>query len=273
MSYVFLSYSRADIESAARLKKLISNEGIDVFWDQDLLYGSDFRLITRDRLEGAACILVLWSKSSIKSDWVPSEAEEGRKRRTLIEVILEDCTPPLPFPVNNAADITQWANFSGDANIRRLLNSITKRVTAKTPAEAEMSLAAPRRDQDVTDSHLALVHVCWRSRRHDKVFPGCEMYRWDICLYGSKRAVDRVEQVTYFLHPAYDFPDDEPPSFAVNHLGYKEHRKSCFRLEQLANGHSLVRAHIKVKHQSELIKLSRYINLFQTKDQITDYFV
>lgn len=273
MSYVFLSYSREDLESAARLKQLLADEGIDVFWDQDLLFGEDFRVIIQDRLEGAACVLVLWCKSSVNSDWVPKEAEEGRKRRTLIEVRVEDCTPPLPFPVNHAADMTQWAQGKGDANIRRLLTSVTKRVSAKTPPEADMSLAAPRRNQDVTDAHLALIHVCWRSRRHDKIFPSCEMYRWDVCLYGSKQALNRVDKVTYFLHPAYDYPDDDPPSFAVNHLEGKEHRQSCFLLKQLANGHSLVRAHIKIKRQPELVKLSRYINLFQTKDKISDYFV
>lgn len=273
MSYVFLSYARKDLELAARLERLIAAKGLDVFWDQHLIIGADTRVIIKDRLEGAACVLVLWSKSSAKSAWVTKEAEEGQKRRTLIEARIDHCTPPLPFPIGNAADLTQWAEDGSEANIRRLLDSVANRVSAKTPAESEMSLAAPRSDQDVTDSHLALIHVCWRSRKHDRIFPGYEMYRWDLSLYGSKKALDRVEKVTYFLHPAYDFPEDDPPSFAVNQLEAKAHRTSCFRLKQLANGHSLVRAHVKIKRQPELVKLSRYINLFHTKDKVTDYFV
>lgn len=271
MSFVFLSYSREDLGRAKQVAQLLARERVEVFWDQSIHFGKDHASVIAERLEAAACVLVLWSINSVKSDWVRYEANEARERQTLVEAILDEVRPPPPFPVANAARILQLKGRSRSEDLIKLINSVAMKAQPSGLAEAEMSLAAPRAGQAVTDAHLALIHTSWRDKKYDKQFGGVEMYRWDVILFGSKEALDRVEEVTYLLHPAYELP--EYKSHSVNHLPYSKHRKTCFLLSQLANGHSQVRARVKIKGQIEVIALSRYINLFNSKDRVSDYFV
>ena len=269
MSFVFLSYSRKDLNRASQLVKLLEKRNIDVFWDDSIRFGENHKTVIAERLESAGCVLVLWSEHSAKSHWVNYEATEGLERQTIVEARLDGVKPPPPFGVLNTADLRKWRGGLNSGDIEKLVESVTKKTRARTPGKAEMCLGSPRPAQSINDSHLALIHNCWRSPEWDQQFGNAEMYRWDIMLFGSKQALNRVEEVTYILHPAYDQP--QLGSTSINRLHRKEHRETCFLLKQLANGHSLVRAHVKVMGQVEFVNLSRYINLFDTKDHLDAY--
>lgn len=271
MSFVFLSYARENQSTAASLVTLLQDVGLDVFWDQELLFGSEFRKVIADRLESAACVLVLWSKHSCASRWVIYEAHAGLERDTLVEARLDDSRLPPPFGVLNVADLRTWRGGARNATVARLVESLQDRIRVTAEERQEFTLAAPTSTQPITDSHLALIHTCWRSPKYDLSFGGVETYRWDLALYGSAEALDRVTSVSYFLHPAYELPGSVPRSRAVNKLGARIHRETCFRLRQIANGHSLVRAHISIAGQAQLVKLSRYLNLFDSSADIADY--
>ena len=47
--------------------------------------------------DGAAGVLTLWSKASITSDYVISEAERGRLTEKFVPVLIAPLTPPPPF--------------------------------------------------------------------------------------------------------------------------------------------------------------------------------
>jgi len=272
LSFVFLSYSREDLASAKRVASLLARKRLDVFWDNHIRFGDDLKRVIVDRLESAGCVLVLWSKNSSTSHWVNYEAQTALERKTLVEARLDAAKPPPPFGVLNTANLQKWRGSAKGTEIQRLIESVSSRVNTKS-LEGAFSLAAPLLRQQVTDSHLALVHTCWRTAQYDERFDGAETYRWDIALYGSKKALDRIHQVTYFLHPAYEIPDGDPPSYAVITLRARSNRKNCFRLRQIANGHSLVRAHVRVRGQTEPVKLSRYINLFNSTARIDEYLM
>ena len=107
----------------------------------------------------------------------------------------------------------------------------------------------------------------------DARFDGAETYRWDLAVYGSKRTLDRIEKVTYYLHPAYERDDGNKPSTAAVTIRAAQGPHNCFLLKQIANGHSLVGARISIRDQVDPVSLSRYINLFHSRDRIDKYFV
>ena len=66
---VFLSYTRADIEFAKPIIALLENAGIEVWWDGLLKGGVTYLHTTEAALEGADCVVVLWS-AALASAWL-----------------------------------------------------------------------------------------------------------------------------------------------------------------------------------------------------------
>jgi len=62
---------------------VFESQNWSVCWDYKIRIGRAFDEVIEEELTKAKCIVVLWSKESIKSDWVKSEAAEGKKRRIL----------------------------------------------------------------------------------------------------------------------------------------------------------------------------------------------
>lgn len=145
------------------------------------------------------------------------------------------------------------------AQLRRLLEAITRRVergdefrisTWITLGKSAGPLKIPSPEGMVTDDHIALIHRSWRVTNRDAEFSGQEMYQIHVILFGEKLALDRVEYVIYRLDPSYPSPTRASSD-----------RSNAFELKELANGHSLIRAEVKIREQSELVYLSRFIDL------------
>lgn len=274
MSFVFISYARADSELAKAIASALSAIGLEVFWDQRIRAGADFRFAIDSHLSAAACVLVLWTRNSVESDWVSYEAEFGRQQKKLIQVALEDVQPPPPFGArSNLAVLSRWRGASTSPKLSPVVQAVAAMVRPKQCAIEDYSLTPPRRGKPLTDTHIALIHTCWRRSDLDSRFGGTPAYRWDMALYGSRQALDRVRSVVYLMHPAYERPNATPPSSSIETRAGSKARKDCFRIRQVASGHSLVRAYVSVEGQLEQVILSRYVNLFDSDYRIDDYFV
>jgi hypothetical protein len=94
---VFISYAREDRDFAALLAKAMEGRGLALWWDRDVLVGQSFSAVIEKELDGAYCVVVLWSSASIESDWVLNEAAEGARRKILVPVLIQDVRPPLEF--------------------------------------------------------------------------------------------------------------------------------------------------------------------------------
>lgn len=232
MANVFISYAREDRDAARQLRDRIAARGVSVFWDVDFESGVQFSSLVEDLIESAACTVVLWSKQSRRATWVLSEATTALKRRNLVQATLDMTDPPPPFNALNWNTLRGWKRRT-DEVFGPFVNEVLVRVEADTPTAREYSLAPPIASGQVTDSHLALIHTCHRSKWFDAWFDGAETYRWDIAVYGSKRTLDRIEQVTYYLHPAYERDDGNKPSSAVVNISGKQGRHNCFLLKQI----------------------------------------
>jgi hypothetical protein len=108
MADIFLSYARPDQARAKRIVDALVARGWDVWWDVKLTPGTRFRKRTAEQLAAARCVVVLWSKASITSDWVIDEAEDGRRRGVLVQALIEEVLPPHGFRQIQTAALSEW---------------------------------------------------------------------------------------------------------------------------------------------------------------------
>src|ERR1700674_5296089 len=105
MSDIFISYAREDERHATKIAKGLEAQGWSVWWDRNIPAGRVFSEVIQEEISEARCVLVLWSSVSVKSDWVADEASDGRERRILVPVLVENVQPPWEFRRVQAADL------------------------------------------------------------------------------------------------------------------------------------------------------------------------
>ena len=79
MSKIFISYASQDRLKAQVLATALEGQGLDVWWDRKILPGQAFDDVISKALGAAECVIVLWSKASVTSDWVREEASEAAR--------------------------------------------------------------------------------------------------------------------------------------------------------------------------------------------------
>lgn len=91
---VFISYAREDRDHADRLSGALEARGWSVWWDPRIPAGQSFDETIERELETADCVVVLWSKHSIVSEWVKNEASAALDRGVLIPAEPAECNQP-----------------------------------------------------------------------------------------------------------------------------------------------------------------------------------
>lgn len=137
MTDIFISYANEDRERAAQVAQLLELEGWHVWWDRRIPAGRSWRSVLEDAVGDSRCMLVLWSKHSVKSPWVAEEAEEARRlEKTLMPVLIERVDPPLGFRAIQAANLIDW-NGAPDDPAARLLIADLKSLLGQSVEKAE----------------------------------------------------------------------------------------------------------------------------------------
>lgn len=144
MSDVFISYSRNDREQVRHIASALEAEGLKVWWDPEIPPGESFANVIDRQLKDSACIVVCWSKSSVNSNWVQEEADDGLMRHTLIPVMLDDVELPRGFKRLQTADLRGWSGDTSDANWQLIIAQVKKLVAAKKAAQAAERQAEAR---------------------------------------------------------------------------------------------------------------------------------
>jgi hypothetical protein len=75
----------------------LAARGWSVWWDSTIKPGQTFDSVIEAALDEARCGIVLWSRKSVQSQWVRTEADEGQRRRILVPALLDEVVIPLAF--------------------------------------------------------------------------------------------------------------------------------------------------------------------------------
>jgi peptidoglycan hydrolase-like protein with peptidoglycan-binding domain len=124
MTRIFISYARQDLHAAQKVASLLEERGWDVWWDRDLIAGDRFDQVIEQQLASAAAVIVLWSRASVASEWVRSEASVAAERRALVPAAIDHTPVPLRFRMLHTVDLSSWPGDAGDENFERLVTAV-----------------------------------------------------------------------------------------------------------------------------------------------------
>lgn len=139
MTDIFLSYASADRDRAQTLAQALQRHGYKVWWDRTIPPGRVFDEVIQDALQGARCVVVLWSDESVRSNWVKTEAAEGLAQNKLVPALLDAVPPPIEFKRIQAADLSGWAGDDDYAEYRKLLAAIDERLASPPVSMASVT--------------------------------------------------------------------------------------------------------------------------------------
>jgi hypothetical protein len=105
---IFLSYAKGDRERARTLAIALQAAGWSVWWDRNIQVGQAFDQVIEHALDSAKCVVVLWSKRSISSEWVKNEAASAAERGVLVPALIDDVKLPLEFRRRQTASLVGW---------------------------------------------------------------------------------------------------------------------------------------------------------------------
>jgi TIR domain len=151
MADIFLSYAREDEARARSLAADLERRGWSVFWDRRIPHGRNFRLHIQQQLDSARCIVVLWSKASLGSQFVLDEAAEGLNDGRLLPALIEPVNQPLGFRGLQAAKLTDWhGTKTPHDEFERLVVSIAEIVppSVQPPGASSLSTGTVAKSTD-----------------------------------------------------------------------------------------------------------------------------
>jgi hypothetical protein len=124
MSDIFLSYATADRARIRPLVEALEGSGWSVWWDRRIPAGRTYAQVIEAAIRDARCMLVVWTKTSVESEWVREEADRGKRHGLLVPVRMDDVEPPLGFGQIQAADLIGWDGARSAPGFRQLVEDV-----------------------------------------------------------------------------------------------------------------------------------------------------
>src|SRR5262245_13692312 len=113
MDDVFISYAHEDKPRVAVLVAELEEKGLSVWWDDRLEAGETWDRRIEYELNQAACVLAIWSQSSIAREWIRVEASRAQQQNKLISVEIDKgVSVPLAFTGRQIATLMDWYDNS-----------------------------------------------------------------------------------------------------------------------------------------------------------------
>ncbi|HXH00170.1 MAG TPA: TIR domain-containing protein [Sphingomicrobium sp.] len=137
MARIFLSYSRADANSAKAIAKALKVLGHEVWWDGLIPGGSRFASEIDAAIKRSDAVVVLWSRSSIESSWVQDEAALGRDTGRLVPVLIDQSEPPLGFRQFQAIDLKVWKGRGAASGLAALGSAVAVKAVHQSETTAQ----------------------------------------------------------------------------------------------------------------------------------------
>jgi len=128
MAELFLSYAHQDIGQAETLAQLLEANGLTVWWDRRMVAGDKINDVIDEELEKAKGIIVLWSRISVKSDWVRGEALTAQQLGKLIPIKIEDCKLPIQYRGIHTPEV-----YKGKGELQKLAKILSDKFRPAQP--------------------------------------------------------------------------------------------------------------------------------------------
>lgn len=112
MADIFLSYARGDQPRVEALASALNETGYSIWWDKQIEGGRHFAKDIEKEISAAKAVIVVWSESSVESNWVLDEASFGRDEGKLVPVSFDGTMPPFGFRQIQSIDFSAWPKDS-----------------------------------------------------------------------------------------------------------------------------------------------------------------
>ncbi len=133
MSDIFISYVREDEARVRELAGALTRLGWSVWYDRALVPSEEYDERIEQELDAARCVIVVWSRTSIKSKWVRAEASAADDQGKLIPVAFDfDVVLPLKFRQLNVAKLSAPTLEPLNDEVDLLLRELSS-ATGKSP--------------------------------------------------------------------------------------------------------------------------------------------
>ena len=134
---IFISYSQKDRTRAQQVAEALRASGWKVWCEAYGYVGSRFRAEIAEELHAARCVMVLWSVTSVQSQRVIDEAQQGLNRGVLVQALLDNVPPPFGFGQNERANLADWDRTPEFGELTRLRAAVQKIVAASVREQPE----------------------------------------------------------------------------------------------------------------------------------------
>lgn len=118
------------------------HNGLSIWWDRHIPPGRTWDEVIGKALETAKCVVVLWSRDSVESDWVKDEASRGAGRKALVPVIFDHVESPLGFGRIEAAQFSDCEHDNGHPEVQAFITAVKARVTGTDGRDTKISSSA-----------------------------------------------------------------------------------------------------------------------------------
>ncbi|HEX5026180.1 MAG TPA: TIR domain-containing protein [Agriterribacter sp.] len=125
MADIFISYSSEDKTRVKAIAVILEQKGWTVWWDRQIPVGKRYDNVIEEELNNAKCVIVIWTKRSVASEWVKNEASEAAQREILAPLLLEDVKIPLAFRRIEAARLIDWNGAMDYPELEVLFNAVS----------------------------------------------------------------------------------------------------------------------------------------------------
>jgi formylglycine-generating enzyme required for sulfatase activity len=136
MADIFISYKREEQPLAKKLANALQKMGWSVWWDPKLRAGEHFDDAIERALIDAKCVIVMWSKLSVKSRYVKDEANYALKRNKLVPIAIEEVDLPFRFEGVHTEQLIDWDGSTSHSGFRELVQDLTSILGSPEPEKA-----------------------------------------------------------------------------------------------------------------------------------------
>src|SRR5271170_3685281 len=172
MHEIFLSYSRRDSVTVQALASALSERGLVVWVDRSgIEEGDAYDTQIEDAIAQTRVVIVLWSKNSVKSQWVRAEAAYALGKHKRLPISIDHTDPPLQFLHIQTIDFDGWQGGSDDEAFVRLLAALSKRLDRQVAAGKPAAAApiAPTMPMPTPDTAKPQTRPNWIARTYNDV--------------------------------------------------------------------------------------------------------